>query len=706
MASSENDTSFARDTVRKVYALVRAGYKRCVDVVRAISAGLPGITLSDSTPDKLAYSRDLWPRRLLDVRRGRAGQHQPALVVWPRNADDVVTLVRLARHEGFSLVPFGAGSGVCGGIEPAPDTVVVDLKLMRDWTIDRDRPLIDVGPGAAGSTLEEDVQRAGFTIGHFPSSILCSTPGGWIAARGAGQCSGLYGKIEDMVVSLECVLGTGELVELERRFDGPNMIPFVVGSEGTLGIVTRAKLRLHPAPASRSFTAFSFADIRAGWDAMRTLFQAGLRPAVSRLYDPIDSTIMKQGSVRSGAAKPKRAPGARRGRGRSLLGPLFRGVLRAPRALNAAIEAAEGNLLGGCTLVLVFEGQGDDVHADRERADVLCRLAGGQSLGEGPARKWFAHRYSVSYRQAPVFRMGAFSDTMEVAAPWSKLGALYDGVREALGEHVLVMAHLSHAYPDGCSIYFTFSGAADDDDRAIALYESAWRDALAAAIDAGGTLSHHHGVGRSKAPKLGAELGHGVTLVRRLMRAWDPDGRLNPGNLLPREESRPPEAPRVFEPFVPGRVDEASLLATFAGERTLDEAERELSRRNLTLGLSGDAPLSEPLADWIARGMPGAPDPWLDPVAQTLSGFVARTNDGAELAVRPAPRRAVGPDLSALFVGAAERVGRIEQATLRVERRGAPRARSLPFAGERNPALSPSEAAAWERIVSAVAQTE
>jgi len=622
--------------------------------------------------------------------------------VWPRTAQEVASLVGLAREEGFALVPFGAGSGVCGAIDPDARTVVVDVKLMRDWKIDRERGVLDVGPGAAGISLEEDVQREGFTIGHFPSSILCSTPGGWIAARGAGQCSGSYGKIEDMVVSCQCVLGTGEIVGFSRRFDGPNMIPLIVGSEGTLGIITRSELRLHALPASRAYTAFSFADIQRGWNAMRLLFQAGLRPAVSRLYDPIDSTIMKQGSVRSQHPKRSAGPAARRGGVRRAIAPLFRGLLKAPRLLNAAIEAAEGNLLGGCTLVLVFEGTSDAVHADRERADEICRAAGGSSLGEGPARKWFAHRYSVSYRQAPVFRMGAFSDTMEVAAPWSKLEALYDDVRYALGDHVLVMAHLSHAYPDGCSIYFTFSGAAKDDDSAIALYDRAWRDALAAAIAAGGTLSHHHGVGRSKAPMLGDELGHGIDLVRRVMGAWDPHELMNPGNLAPREASRPRRGTRVEAPFLAGEVDEASLLATFAGDVTLEAAERELARRGLTLDLDPTAPLQLDVDAWIARGMPGAIDPWADPVAQTLAGFVARMADGQQLIVRPAPRRAVGPDLSALLVGANASMGRIEQASLRVRRSAQPRARALPFSGERNPKPTDAERAAWQRIVAGV----
>src|SRR5262249_5397318 len=142
------------------------------------------------------------------------------------------------------------------------------------------------------------LNREGFTLGHFPSSILCSTVGGWVAARSAGQASGYYGKIEDMVAALELVTGTGEIVTLERRNSGPNLIPLVVGSEGTLGIVTSATLRLHAAPTSRAFVSWSFPSTEAGWDAMRRIFQAGLRPAVSRLYDPFDAMLARMGGVK------------------------------------------------------------------------------------------------------------------------------------------------------------------------------------------------------------------------------------------------------------------------------------------------------------------------------------------------------------------------------------------------------------------------
>ena len=504
------------------------------DPLESLASAVPGMPASTDAADRVAYARDLWPRHHLAVRAGNVvTDHRPAGIVWPRTTAEVAAVVRRAYETGTPIVPFGAGSGVCAGILPSSDVVVIDLKRMTRWrALDGEGKTLDVEAGQMGLPLEEDLNRKGLTLGHFPSSILCSTVGGWVAARSAGQCSGRYGKIEDMVLALECVTGTGEVVTLRHRTRGPNLIPLVVGSEGTLAIVTSATLRLHANPTARAFAGFSFPSTEDGWEAMRAIFQAGLRPAVSRLYDPFDAMLARRGSVKKDGADSGKPPGT----GAAIL----RTLIRKPAVINELLEGRLGSkLLGGSLVVIIFEGEGDAPARDLELARALCESMGGRYEGEGPARKWLSHRYGVSYRQAPVFAAGLFSDTMEIAAPWSKLRALYDGVRRALGDHVFVMAHLSHAYADGCCIYFSFAGTGDAgaggwDERCERTYDRAWRAAMAAAIEAGGTLAHHHGVGRSKAPRMAEELGAGgVETVRALMKAFDPKGILNPGNLLP-----------------------------------------------------------------------------------------------------------------------------------------------------------------------------
>ncbi len=668
----------------------------------SLAAAIPGLATTAEAPELLATARDLWPRHHIAVRAGDVAPARPGAVVWPTTTEDVARIVAWCAERGVAIAPFGAGSGVCGGTLPTRDTVLLDVKRMKRWRhFDAETPSVDVEAGALGIRFEEDLQERGFTLGHFPSSILCSTVGGWVAARSAGQCSGLYGKIEDMVLDLECVVGRGEVVRFQRRAEGPDLTPILIGSEGVLGVITSARLRLHASPPARAHGSFSFPSIEAGWEAIRALYQAGLRPAVCRLYDSFDSWMAKRGRVKtekrtaSGVAAPHRRPGA----GFAAL----RAALRAPGLLNSIIDGLGDKVFGGATLVLIFDGAPGEAEADLARATSLASAGGGRDLGEAPARHWFAHRYSVSYRQAPMFMSGSFADTMEVAAPWSKLAALYHGVRAALGRHVFVMAHLSHAYPDGCSIYFTFAASAPDRASSEALYDRAWRSALAAAIDAGGTLSHHHGVGRSKAPALGAELGLGVEVVHSLRGVFDPAGIFNPGNLLPREGSphrRAPAAPAAIA------FDEASLLVHAPGAASVGEIEARARALGLTMGLAAGPAASlehQPIAAWLAEGAPGGPDLLLDPVDHLVAGFSATLRAGGRVDIRPGPRRAVGPDLYALFHGQRERTGVVDGAWLRVHRQGAGRARPLVSAVERQTRLEGVEQSWNERACDAAA---
>ncbi len=656
-------------------------------IERALVDAVPSLERSARTIDRTFYARDLWPRHHLAVRDGDIARQKPALVVWPRNVEEVARIVETCAREGAPIAPFGAGSGVCGGTLPDARTVLVDLKrLDRIRRIEGD--VLDVEAGAMGIRLEEDLVARGHTLGHFPSSILCSTVGGWIAARSAGQCSGLYGKIEDMVVDLDCVVGRGEVVRFARRLSGPDLTPIITGSEGIYGIVTGARLRIHAAPAARTFGALAFPNVRAGCNAIREMFQAGLRPAVSRLYDAFDSWMARRGSVRAserGHAETKKERGSFASRARRMA---IRSVLRAPTVLNEIVDLGGDRVFGDTMLVLVFEGRADEGAADLEKARRIAARNDGKDLGDGPAHHWFEHRYSVSYRQAPVFMAGAFSDTMEVAAPWSKLEGLYDNVRRAMRRHVFVMAHFSHAYPDGCSIYFTFAGSAPTRVAAEEKYDAVWRDAMAAVLASGGTLSHHHGVGRSKAPMLGEELGLGAHVVRAMAGVFDPAGIFNPGNLLPAELPRRRPLPPLPKETV---IDDVSLLATAPGTSTLGSIEDAAQARGLSLRIAGMR-REEALGAFLARGGPGAGDAFEDPPDHLVAGFTARLRSGDTLVVRPGPRRAVGPDLYALFHGAGGVVGEVTSASIRVHRNGL-HPRLLPATIDRAPRLEGRERA-------------
>ena len=506
------------------------------DALRRDLAGLvAGGKASDDAADRVAYARDLWPRHQIRTRAGESAIAPPAVVVWPSSTEEVARVLRYAHDHDVPVVPFGAGSGVCGGVLPNAHAILLDTKRMRTLRhVDGDRLRATADAGILGQHLEDELAERRFTLGHFPSSIYCSTLGGWLAGRSAGQCSGRYGKIEDMVRSVTMVDGRGHVLRAGEGGD-PALLPLVVGSEGILGVLTEATLRIAPAPPARRFSSWLFPHTDAGLDAIRVLYQSGLRPAVARLYDPFDSMLARQGGLKRGKRKTSErlepeTPETWRGPSMGLRALVK--VLRLPGALNRLIDAVPDPTMGGAKLVLVWED--DPVIADAELAEArrVCARFGAQDTGEGPAKHWLDHRHSVSYRQSPILAAGGFVDTMEVASTWSRLLPMYRAVRAALSPHVFVMAHFSHAYPDGASIYFTFAGAAHDDEAALQQYDAAWKAALAAVTGAGGTLSHHHGVGRSKAPAMRREQGAALDVVRHLKAELDPKGILNAGALI------------------------------------------------------------------------------------------------------------------------------------------------------------------------------
>jgi alkyldihydroxyacetonephosphate synthase len=439
-------------------------------------------------------TRDCWP--LLTMRE-RAGERlpQPSAVGWARDSDQAAALYRWASEHQIPVVPFGGGAGVTGGAAPVPGCVMVDTKRMAEVVgFDALSGIVTVQPGMTGQALEEWLGGRGWTLGHFPSSVTVSTVGGFAATRSAGQASTKYGKFEDMVCGLEAVLPDGTTVRLGPRpasAAGPDLQGVLLGSEGTLGLITVLDLRVHPKPETMAFRGFRVPAFDAGLDALRRVLRTGLRPAVLRLYDEADTAV----------SHPE---------------------------------------LGGCLLIAVSEGWGPLVDLEAAAVADAAAAVGGQDLGEEPARHWHAHRYDVSYQLADILKPGGMfgdavaADTMEVAAPWAALAGVYERVGDALREHMdLVLCHASHAYPDGACLYFTFGAAGQGDEAAVqARYAAGWDDALGAAVDAGATITHHHGIGLLRAGWLPAELGEGgMAMLRRIKAALDPAGIANPGKL-------------------------------------------------------------------------------------------------------------------------------------------------------------------------------
>lgn len=488
-------------------------------------------------PDRIAYNADCWPRGLILSRGQITQRHLPEAIAQPHTVEQIQSIVNWARTNEVPLIPYGAGSGVCGGTLTTHDGIVVDMKHFNQIRgIDRENHLMDVETGIIGMNLETELQRVGCTLGHWPSSLYCSSVGGYIAGRSAGQFSTRFGKMEDMIESLRFVSGTGELIDTnDATFD---VTPLIVGSEGTLGFITDATLRIEPNPEDYWYRGFEFEDVPAALDAIREMMQAGFRPAVVRLYDEFDSLIAKRKAGKKG--NPVQAklmsqietliPGEVATDLRENVGAVTKAlmgrILGQPSALNAMLRA----LPIDCLMVVGFEGTAPSTEAEAHSAfEMLGRR--GVDLGSEPGLHWRKHRMDVSYKQSAMYVSGAFVDTMEVSTTWSNLERLYNAVRHAVSRHAMVMAHFSHAYHGGCSIYFTFAGFGHTLDETLEKYEALWQDGLTAVAEAGGSVAHHHGVGVSKSGFTQYDHRNGRPLFEALKTTFDPDGILNPGKV-------------------------------------------------------------------------------------------------------------------------------------------------------------------------------
>ncbi len=491
--------------------------------------------------ERIAYSADLWPRNQIWKLQGEPARHPPDAVVHPGTEAEIAAIHAAALRHSVPLIPYGAGSGVLGGTVPVRGGVVMDLRrLGRVVSVDDHDLLVTAQAGIIGMHLEEELDARGYTLGHFPSSILCSTLGGWVAARSGGQYSSKYGKIEDMVVRVRAVMSDGTVLETGPE-DGVDLSALLIGSEGTLATITQATLRIHPRPEDRAFRGYRFPSLDAGMRAVRALLQTGRSPCLVRLYDPFDTVLHRSDKASpddagmDAAAAAVSASSARTPEtGVTRLAAAAKRFGTALALGNASWVNRIGGALGqACLLVIGFEGPRVQVDGDMRAAQALLTGLGGVDGGEGPGLRWYEHRYHVSFKQSGIYGAGAFVDTLEVSATWSRLQAVYDGVRAAVSPHALIMAHFSHAYREGCSIYFTFAAHRRDPKALERLYDRVLHEAFAAVLREGGSVSHHHGVGLGKREQMAREHGAGIRLLYGVKDGWDPAAFMNPGKVLP-----------------------------------------------------------------------------------------------------------------------------------------------------------------------------
>ena len=443
-----------------------------------------------STPDLLA-------RRLADP------QAAPDAVVSPGSHAEILAVLAACDERGIAVVPFGGGTSVVGGVDPesGAHSRVIALDLRRTaalWDLDETSLLATLGAGTTGPQAEELLHARGYTLGHFPQSFEYASIGGYAATRSSGQASRGYGRFDDLVHALRVATPVGEL-RLGRApasAAGPDLRELFLGSEGAFGVITEVTVRVRPLPGATAYGAWTFADFAAGAEALRELTQRGIRPTVLRLSDASETRV------------------------NALMGGH---LLRARGAL--AVATFEG----------VDAGEAD---ATLAVTDSLFRRHGATARGEDPARSWERGRFASPALRDTLLDIGVLAETLETATTWANLGALKASVTEALTASLradetapIVMCHISHVYPAGASLYFTVVAALTTDPA------GQWaraKDAASRAIGAtGGTITHHHAVGRDHRAYLEAEIGElGIAVLRAVKDTVDPRGIMNPGALV------------------------------------------------------------------------------------------------------------------------------------------------------------------------------
>jgi alkyldihydroxyacetonephosphate synthase len=485
---------------------------------------LPG-TLVDAVGEENVFTADedrlrhAVGRGYADLARLRNGalEAAPDAVVTPGSASALQRTLEVCAAEGIAVVPFGGGTSVVGGVEPLRGShgrlISLDLGALRDVVVDERSLTARLGAGLRGPEAETALGRFGLTLGHFPQSFEYATVGGFAATRSAGQASSGYGRFDALVSSVRLLAPAGDLSTLETPHTaaGPALRELIVGSEGVLGVIPDVTVRVRPTPSARRYEAWMADSFEAGSEIVRSLAQGPGLPQIIRVSDEeeTEGTLALNGP-------------------RGLSGRLFDGYL-----------GVRGRR-GGALMIVGYEGDEEAVARTRALSVRALRDGGAAYLGQAAGNAWEHGRYQGPYLRDTLMEMGAMVETLETSHTWSRFGELHEAVRGAIrgalegeGTPSLVFCHLSHAYADGASLYFTFISRARRGAE-LEQWAAVKRAACEAIVARGGTITHHHAVGRDHAPYMEAEVGRsGLDLLHAVKEQLDPAGVMNPGKLLP-----------------------------------------------------------------------------------------------------------------------------------------------------------------------------
>ncbi len=479
--------------------------------------------------DRASYARGKSYHDLLHLRAGNLSD-APDAVVFPANPLETLEIVQACSERHIALVPTGGGSSVVGGVTASPGkdqqgVVVLDTTRMgRVLTTDTDAMTAVVEAGAWGPELEEQLNEFGLTLGHYPQSFEFSTVGGWIAASGAGQQSSKFGRATRWLVGAKLATPKGFWTTecFPGSAAGPNLTDLVLGSEGTIGVITEATVRVQKKPQVKDYRGYLFKSFADGVTAARRISQAKLPVAMVRLSDADETHFFR---TFSDAQKKKSF-------GRSIKKAIERQVLKS----NGVPDRP-------CVMIIGIEGHQHDVDICQKKTAHIAKSLGAMAVGKSPGTQWYQGRFHGPYARDPMLDHGLGVDTLETSTRWSNIANLHETVLAAIdkamregapvaGTHGIVMSHISHTYVDGASLYFTFVFPRDL-EREVPQWLAIKKAATETIVEQGGTISHHHGVGTDHAAWLIEEKGPvGMNVLRAIKTELDANGVMNPGKLI------------------------------------------------------------------------------------------------------------------------------------------------------------------------------
>ncbi|MHA1478487.1 MAG: FAD-binding oxidoreductase [Promethearchaeota archaeon] len=447
--------------------------------------------VSTKNIDILAYTKDSTLIAFNWTLQGKiAGL--PDIITWPETVKHISEILKLANKEKIPVIPYAEGSGVVGGAIAIRGGIILDMKKFNKVLEINDKDLtVTAQTGINGMNLERFLNDKGYTTGHIPQSLYTSSLGGWIAHRAAGQFSTKYGKIEDIVMGMEIVLPQGDIINFKpiaRASTGPQFDKLFIGGEGTLGIVTKATLKIWPSPEKRTLISYAFPTFEDSLEATRQILRQQIYPAVMRIYDA-DETFRHFGHI----------------------------------------EKAKNKVM----VVFVCEGIGRLVDLEELITKETCEKNNGVECGDEPVEHWFETRFKVTDTSStPTFQL--VFDTIEIGFLWDKAADMYHSVIEATKKvkgMVMITAHVSHFYPNGVGFYFTFAGVPPKELTDLEFYQEVWDTVIKTVEDCGGSFGHHHGVGINRSKWMPVEWGKSFDTLKKIKKLLDPNNILNPGKI-------------------------------------------------------------------------------------------------------------------------------------------------------------------------------